>query len=181
MIGNDLVYFPLYSNKQYSSNRSFLNKVFDLSEQLIIQNSANPEKTLWILWSIKEASYKAQFQKNNIRKIIPKKLIIQSIETTEKGFVSIIKTPEGILFGKSIVKKNYVHSVVSNDKVKNNIIKKTKIDSVYSLEQIKDEINNSLPTNASLIKKNQLPYIQINQQMIRASVSHDGPYFAIVY
>ena len=57
MIGNDIV-----DLKRITANWKrprFLDKTFTLGEQVYIQNSKNKHQMVWLLWSMKEAAYKA--------------------------------------------------------------------------------------------------------------------------
>ena len=66
-IGNDIVAFPKQGEKPKYQNQRWLDKVFTPKEQLFIANSANPDQTLWWLWSCKESAYKVFFK---IEKIV---------------------------------------------------------------------------------------------------------------
>ena len=59
MIGNDVVDLELAARQSNWRRKGFLNKVFSSTEQELIHASANPDKMVWLLWSMKEAAYKA--------------------------------------------------------------------------------------------------------------------------
>ncbi len=59
MIGNDLVDIQIAYPEKKSENRNFIKKVFNPHEEKLISQSQNKETILWLLWSMKEAAYKA--------------------------------------------------------------------------------------------------------------------------
>ena len=59
MIGNDVVDLELAAIESNWRRKGFLQKVFSSTEQELIHASANPDKMVWLLWSMKEAAYKA--------------------------------------------------------------------------------------------------------------------------
>ena len=72
MIGNDIV--DLTEAKQNSNwqRPRFLEKLFTLHEQQLIQNSEYPFLMVWRLWSMKEAAYKLYTQLHPSRFYKPK-------------------------------------------------------------------------------------------------------------
>ena len=63
MIGNDIVDFAQAAKESNWRRRGWLDKVFIPEEQLLIENAANPDRMVWLLWSMKEAVYKAHQRK----------------------------------------------------------------------------------------------------------------------
>ena len=58
MIGNDVVDIVLASTESNWRRPGFLEKIFTGQEQFCILNSASPDFTVWLLWSMKESTYK---------------------------------------------------------------------------------------------------------------------------
>jgi phosphopantetheinyl transferase (holo-ACP synthase) len=107
MIGNDIV--DLSHIKTRWKGRRFLDKVFSKKEQKLISASENPNQTVWLLWSMKEAAYKADVQRFEKRYFNPKKLVCHFSSSTD-GYVSIGKRT---YYTTSIISKNYIYSVAS--------------------------------------------------------------------
>ena len=59
MIGNDIVDLSLARSQSNWKRKGWLEKIFTIDEINLIQNSCRPEQMVWILWSRKEAAYKA--------------------------------------------------------------------------------------------------------------------------
>ena len=59
MRGNDVIDLDLASRESNWQRRGFLEKVFVGSEQGLILNDDDPSGMVWLLWSMKEAAYKA--------------------------------------------------------------------------------------------------------------------------
>ena len=64
MIGNDVIDLQLAATQSNWQRQGFLNKVFTDTEQKLILNASNPFDVVWLLWSMKESSYKAHLQQH---------------------------------------------------------------------------------------------------------------------
>lgn len=72
MIGNDIVDRELAAVQSNWQRQGWLEKLFTPTEQQYIQTAADPELTVWILWSRKEAAYKIYHRQTQIRAFNPK-------------------------------------------------------------------------------------------------------------
>jgi phosphopantetheinyl transferase (holo-ACP synthase) len=72
MIGNDIVDLAEAKENSNWQRPRFLEKLFTLHEQQLIQNSEQPFLMVWRLWSMKEAAYKLYTQLNPSRFYKPK-------------------------------------------------------------------------------------------------------------
>ncbi len=59
MIGNDIVDIQLAHIQSNWQRRGWMQKIYTPKEQNLILKSTNPEREVWILWTMKEATYKA--------------------------------------------------------------------------------------------------------------------------
>lgn len=120
MIGNDIVDLDLAGLERKSENRRLLEKIFSLSEISMIARSGNPEIKLWILWSMKEAAYKAHHRKFGLaRRINPKDYVCDYFNNQNSGQVSI----ENKVYPMNIqVTPKYIHSYTCSVKVANEIV-----------------------------------------------------------
>jgi len=66
MIGNDIVDLTLASAQSDWKRKGWIQKVFTLSEQKMIQESDDLNRMVWKLWSMKEATYKAHQRRFSI-------------------------------------------------------------------------------------------------------------------
>jgi phosphopantetheinyl transferase (holo-ACP synthase) len=66
VIGNDVVDLELAAIESNWRRKGFLQKIFSPAEQELITTSKNPDKMVWLLWSMKEAAYKAHQRSFNL-------------------------------------------------------------------------------------------------------------------
>ncbi|GHA30828.1 hypothetical protein GCM10007103_10450 [Salinimicrobium marinum] len=68
MIGNDVVDLDLAATQSNWKRKGFLKKVFTTTEKDWILSSEDKDLAVWLLWSMKEAAYKAHQRKYNLRR-----------------------------------------------------------------------------------------------------------------
>ncbi|WP_324719129.1 4'-phosphopantetheinyl transferase family protein [Salinimicrobium sp. HB62] len=66
MIGNDIIDLELAGQQSDWSRKGFLKKVFSEAEQSVITTSPDENLMVWLLWSMKEAAYKAHQREFNL-------------------------------------------------------------------------------------------------------------------
>ncbi len=66
MIGNDVVDLQLAAGQSNWRRKGFLEKVFTTAEQDLITAATEQEIMVWLLWSMKEAAYKAHQRQFNL-------------------------------------------------------------------------------------------------------------------
>ena len=74
MIGNDIVDLERAEQDSNWRRKGYLQKVFTVDEQKKIENTDTPDVLVWLLWSMKEAAYKAFSRKLGIRNYAPVKI-----------------------------------------------------------------------------------------------------------
>lgn len=74
MIGNDIVDLIEAKKKNNWKRQGYLEKIYTPSELKLIHNSCDADTMVWILWSMKEASYKANHRITKIEEYAPKKI-----------------------------------------------------------------------------------------------------------
>lgn len=155
MIGNDVIDIAAARRESNWQRRGFLKKIFTIDEQLVIASSADPERMVWTLWSMKEAAYKIYNRHTGIRAFIPHWFKC-TVNAADKG----VATCDGLRFyTKTLIEGNMIHTVAVN---------------------MPDNLNNvQLISPTAIIKEaNLLPYTicQISGQAIAASRSHHGEF-----
>ena len=158
MIGNDVIDLELTRIESNWQRKGFLEKLFSVREQKMIQNAENSELMVWNLWSRKEAAYKIIIQKGGKRGYYPIK--IECLDgISENGIVMFEKQ---LFYTKTYFKKNFVYS----EAVENNI----------DFENIVT-INNS----ELIFKENGIPFLKLNNKTFSVSKTHHGIYEKIIY
>lgn len=71
MLGNDLVDLDLARLQSNWKRKGYLARVFNPAEQRTILLSQYPDFTVWLLWSMKEASYKIHNRNSGLRRYEP--------------------------------------------------------------------------------------------------------------
>jgi hypothetical protein len=163
MIGNDVVDIIQSRHESNWQRKGFLEKLFTVSEQSIIAQSAEPEMMVWLLWSMKEAAYKIYNRQTKIREYIPKKLVC-TISSKNNNYI----------FGQVICGENSYHT-------------KTTIAIDNFLHTIAvtrfDDLNHILEIEKKSIIKNEngIPYLQTQQNIVQdVSISHHGRFEKVV-
>lgn len=154
MLGNDIVDLDLAKIQSNWRRKNYLDKIFTAEEQLLISLAKNPDKMVWLLWSMKESAYKIYNRKTGIRNFAPKSLNCSIYSNTNpiKGTVSI---DNDTYFTKSNVESRYIHTIAAP---------------IYGkLEEIKVAIYES-PNHPGDYKRTK-----------PGCVSHHGLYLALVY
>lgn len=155
MIGNDIIDLAQSRIESNWQRKGFIEKLFNDEEQLLIQNYAEPEIMVWLLWSMKEAAYKIYNRQTKIREFSPKKLVcaIESLDINN-SFGKVI-CDKNIYYTKSKLSTESIHTIaVSNFENINNVIE------IENKEIIKDE--------------NGIPFLKTTNSLQDISISHHG-------
>jgi phosphopantetheinyl transferase (holo-ACP synthase) len=111
MIGNDVVDLKLASQQSNWRRKGFLEKVFSAEEQLLIHNSSNKDRLVWLLWSMKEAAYKAHQRKFQLPKRLSWRDLKCSLNDIFEGSASGLVTQAGQqYFTTSEISENYINT-----------------------------------------------------------------------
>lgn len=180
MIGNDIIDIKLCISERKSENRRFMAKVFTNEEKGIITNSNDPEITLWLLWSMKEAVYKAHQRNFSLtRTLNPQAFSCTLNAAGNKGTVKIRGYDYHV---ESEVNSEYIHSHTSVQHTFQKIYRKIK----PTKEQILDDLCSSLNLDRSAFRfekdGNGIPsWVEHNTtKKLPFSLSHHGNFTAFV-
>lgn len=155
MIGNDIVDLELAKIESNWRRPGYLNKIFTSFEQKLINEAENPTLMVWLLWSMKEASYKIYATKTGTRSFAPTQLACESLNLKTSQAEGTINIKNELYYTKSEIKTCYIHSL-SASKL------------------------NDLPKISTAIYTN--PNWLINYKSTSPKcVSHHGKYLALIY
>ncbi len=107
MIGNDIVDLNVASVESNWQRKGFLSKIFTADEQDLILNVKDSFKMVWLLWSMKESTYKVYEQQYGKRFFAPKKFQCKLI-TENSGTVLI---NEEVYSTKSKINNDYISTI----------------------------------------------------------------------
>lgn len=186
MIGNDIVDLKQAAKDSNWKRPRFLDKVFTKVEQSIISSSENKDQTVWLLWSMKEAAYKAYVREFEHPFFNLKRIQCQLIQNN-KGVVCV---NDKIYYLRTEITSEYVHSIASHTYDK---FPKTETFILLDINQSKEvriqlmnQISNEkgMDLNSIQVKKTALgiPNLFLNGEQIfdALSLSHHGKYGAFV-
>ena len=180
MIGNDIVDLSAAARESNWERKGFLKKIFTKDEQLLILSSQQPEVTLWLLWTMKEAAYKIYSRQKGIRCFAPTSLCCQvdltlsnnhphqtTLTVAPSTFKCKLNTGENKYTGKVLIGDDiYLTESAVNDRLIHSICATNKAD----IGQIK----------AGIFTTGH-PLFHHYHQTKPGCVSHHGSFLALVY
>ncbi|MDR6301602.1 4'-phosphopantetheinyl transferase family protein [Mesonia maritima] len=185
MIGNDVVNLSLAKQESNWQRPRFLQKIFTKREQQQINKSSEPEKLVWLFWSMKEAAYKASQRLQNSSPTFNPSQFECKIDVEKHNFFrGKVSYKNETFFSTSLIIENTIfsyckknnsveifHKIVEAEKLKSEIIK-----SFSRLKNLPEE-NISIQKN-----ENQIPYFFYEKEMLSNSfsLSHHGKFAAFI-
>ncbi len=88
--------------------KGFLLKIFSAQEQQLILQSSDPDRMVWILWSMKESVYKLSLTHNQKRRYAPSTLECQIISSSSETVWGRVTTGEMTYLTQSLITSEYV-------------------------------------------------------------------------
>ncbi|NAS30600.1 4'-phosphopantetheinyl transferase superfamily protein [Flavobacteriaceae bacterium R38] len=182
MIGNDIIDLKQAARESNWRRRGYLDKIYTDEEQQEIYSSINPEKHLWILWSIKEAAYKIVNRHTGKRFYNPKKLISKLIHTDGNVVEGQVFYEESCFLTHSEITDSYVHTVAVEKDTCHLNCTISSIDLISS-SSTNDLIKRVFKSSEFQIYKdeNLIPFLskENSNAKIPVSVSHHGEYISL--
>jgi phosphopantetheinyl transferase (holo-ACP synthase) len=186
MIGNDIVDFNTAALQSNWLRRGFCEKLFSEQEQSLILNSQFPERRLWLLWAMKEATYKAHQRRFKLpRSFNPKQFNCEIIAGDKTSVMGKVQIRDCDYYTQTYIGEDYLHCIASQFQQKKTVqkilshstdIKQELILTVSALKKIQIE--------KICIKKdcNFIPYLTCGGFSINCdfSLSHHGNFSAFV-
>ena len=177
MIGNDIIDLKYASLKSNTLRKGWLEKLFTEKEIATINNSVNRDQTIWLLWSQKEAVYKAHQRRFQFEPIFNPQAYIVNDNTVSIDSYKYIT--------ESSINDDYIHTIA----YQNNVLEKEKITVFLNIKEFNflDEIalkHTYLKDDLSIVKnKSGIPDICLKDKPLPFfySSSHHGAYNAIIY
>jgi phosphopantetheinyl transferase (holo-ACP synthase) len=180
LVGNDLVDLKQAAAESNWRRKGYLEKICSPAEQELILNAADPTAMLWLLWTMKEASYKVWNRMSGIRSYSPQQFICTDLVRNGSEATGIVTQHESVFFISSEVSDLLVHSTAAIQKEDLQDV------SVCYLDNSPDYAAQfNLASTSYFLQKtiSGLPSVihKTSGRALAASVSHHGRYAAIVY
>lgn len=115
MIGNDIVDLHLAASQASWKRKGFLEKVFTPSERELIEASEIRFLYIWLLWSMKEAAYKAHQRKRSL----PRRLNwwlqqCTSVHLRDTSATGLVIIDEDQYHTASSLTLNHIHTIAAD-------------------------------------------------------------------
>lgn len=179
MLGNDIIDLNLTQRESNWKRKNYLSKIFSSAEQALICEAHNPDLTVWLMWSMKEAVYKIVNRKTGLRFYNPQAFCcsVGLNDLQAEGQVCYNGTH---FLTHTEITKNFLHTIGVEQKSLFN-----ELNVFYRANQPDYQITfNNLNKGIHLKKNNEMLPVMHNlktQTEHIASVSHHGDYLSIVY
>ena len=183
MIGNDIVNLTIVNAESNWKRKGYLNKIYSSTEQELIASSLHPDEMVWTLWSMKEASYKANNRITKIREYAPSKIFCSIHLVSENIYYGFTNYNDLKFHTRTYVCKDYIHTIALYDSecfkdVKEMIIKDYPVNYIDYVHK-----NNYLALSESITKDEfGVPnlYNSLTNTTRPISISHHGNLLSIV-
>jgi phosphopantetheinyl transferase (holo-ACP synthase) len=174
MIGNDIIDLSQARAESNWRRKGWVNKIFSKQEQKFIALSTEKELIVWLMWSMKEAAYKAYHREFKEMFYAPQKFSSHNISIKDNKAKGSIYFEQNIYHTSSIITPDLIHTIAA---VHNN--------SSDTIVYIEDKTNPPATCRQAynLFKdEHGIPYDRDhrNRQIKNASKSHHGRFEAIV-
>lgn len=155
MIGNDIVDLATAALESNWKRKGYLEKIFTTAERFLIHTANDANIMVWLLWTMKEAVYKAAERNAQTKVFAPSALSCRDLILHKNSASGTIDYKGKTYHCKSSLTPDYIHTIAAeNKKTLSEIL--SKIDAY----QVKDQ---SYKTGKP------------------DSVSHHGRYLALIY
>lgn len=184
MIGNDVVDLSCARKQSNWKRKGYLDKIYTASEQVLVYSAANPDAMVWLLWTMKEASYKANQRITGIKEYAPIKIKCAITHAENDIYWGLVMYNHLAFFTKTYVLNDYIHTIAlynseNFEVVEEILIKNYPVDYVRYL---KDK-NYFMPS--SHIEKDEfgIPSLfdKISKESKPISISHHGNFLSLVF
>ncbi len=186
MIGNDLVDFKTAALQSNWQRRGFLEKLFSENEQSLILNSEFPGRRLWLLWAMKEATYKAHQRRFKLpRSFNPKQFNCEIIDGDNTSVFGKVQIRDCSYYTQTFIGEDHLHCIASQFE-QNKTAQKILLHSTDIKQELILAVSESkkLPQAKISIEKdrNFIPYLICDETAINCdfSLSHHGNFSAFV-
>ena len=110
MIGNDVIDLQSAALESNWKRKGYLDKLFCKEERNSIFDSPDPNRMVWLLWSMKEAGYKIYFREKLVRTYQPKNIICSNLFIDGNSARGQIYYNGQKYFSRSILNTDFIHT-----------------------------------------------------------------------
>jgi phosphopantetheinyl transferase (holo-ACP synthase) len=180
VLGNDIVDLKQAAKESDWQRKGLLNKIYTPLEQELILAADCPAAVVWLIWTMKEASYKAVNRITGLRSYAPLSYVCSGLAINGTQATASVTVDSYRLFIKAQISEEIVHSsaVLQEEQ-----LEQLRIHYLSNSAAYVDEFNQCCPEYLLFKNPEGLPLITHlpTSTTGAASVSHHGSYAAIVY
>lgn len=155
MIGNDVVDIAAARLESNIWRKGWQEKLFNEEERKYIAGAKDTELAVWLLWSMKEAAYKAWNRETGIRTFNPHKLECSVILTVDGRTTGKVRIHDNIYYTRSTISGRVIHTIAAQTETM-----------LYNIHEV--------PAESVLTESGELPYSTVGEVKVPASKSHHG-------
>ena len=184
MIGNDIVDLKAAGKESNWRRRGFLEKIFTEEERKLILQSSDPEQLVWLLWSMKEAAYKAHQREFQLPRRYNPKIYAGTLIFHDRNSASgLVKAEGGLYFSQSNFEQDYIYTTASyseDEKIFSRILPSSENLKSSFISKVSQVIN-ACNSKISLTKDERfIPVLSNDDEELNCpfSLSHHGKFSA---
>lgn len=183
MLGNDIIDLQAARSESNWRRKGYFQKVFSPLEQDWIKTSPNPDLLVWILWSIKEAVYKAHFRLTQLWEFAPAKVKVTKFTLQEERAVGEVEYHDKIFFSNTFISDTFVHSIALSDPLNFPAIQVLALKTPSRDYELILRSRNLIKKDQKIVKTTEgIPNIVSKGENLPSpvSISHHGEYLGII-
>lgn len=113
MIGNDLVDLAQAAGESNWKRRGYLDKICHTREQRLIFGDQQPDRMLWLIWTMKEAVYKIVSRKAQLREYRPLAFTCSPMVINAHGATGTVSYGNDTYFIRSSTNNDRIHTLAA--------------------------------------------------------------------
>jgi phosphopantetheinyl transferase (holo-ACP synthase) len=183
MIGNDIIDLAAAKKESNWRREGYLKKLFSIEEQDYIKESTTPDSSVWSLWSMKEAVYKAEFRRTLHYEYAPLKIRCIKMNQEDNMLKCELLYNDIKYFTFTKILSNYLHTIACRWKKDFTYLKIIVVKDYPENYSVYLKKNKLLSSSEFIIKSDcGIPnLINIEKEKIYPmSISHHGRFLATV-
>lgn len=183
MFGNDVVDLNAAELQSHWERRGFLEKIYSQSEQDLIRSSPHPGIQVWVLWSMKEAVYKAWSRLYLQKEYAPSKIQCDLLRWEGSEVSGTVHYHNSTFHTHTQVGKDFIHTTAqlgnNHNKLKSLLVRDYPVNYEVYLRDI-----HFMPETTVIIKDELgIPslYDRAKRSTHPVSISHHGIFLGIIH
>ena len=179
MLGNDVVDLALAKAESNWRRQNYLSKIFSPTEQQIIRSAVQPDILVWLMWSMKESTYKIINRDSGLRLFNPTAFCC-SFKMNGLRATGFVNFREQMFLTHSDIDTNCIHTLSLKASVSKD---RCHVLSIENSADYRAEFNRQ--SSGLILEKDHsgLPQIvdSIKNTVHMASISHHGKFVKVAY